>query len=173
MTKITYKRWQLLLTFISFFVLACSFYFEYIKGLQPCPLCIMQRICVFLLFMLCFIGSAIRSLRAGILIAFLHFFMAACGLFFAGRQLWLQSLPPGQAPACMPDLDVLIRYFPWRDVFHSLFLGTGDCAKVTWQWLGLPMPAWSALYFFGMLIVAIPIYLLLHSQLSKFQQRPR
>lgn len=169
MTKITYKRLQLLLTFISFVILASSFYFEYAKGLRPCPLCIMQRICAFLLFLICFMGSVVRSLKAGLWIASLQFFVAASGLFFAGRQLWLQSLPSGQAPACMPELDVMFRYFPWRDVLNSLFWGTGDCAEVNWQWFGLAMPAWAALYFLGMLIVAIPIFFLLRKQLAKFQ----
>ncbi|CDZ77919.1 Disulfide oxidoreductase [Legionella massiliensis] len=171
MTKIFYRRWQILLTFLSFFVLGSSYYFQYIKGLQPCPLCLMQRICVFLLFGICFAGAFVRSLRGGQIVACFQFLIAAGGLFFAGRQLWLQSLPAGQAPACMPELDVLIRYFPWRDVLHALFLGSGDCADITWQWLGLPMAGWAALYFLGMLLVAIPVLFVLHSQLAS-KDRP-
>lgn len=171
MTKLTYKRWQILLTFLSFFVLASSFYFQYVKGLPPCPLCLMQRLCVSLLFMICFIGINIRSLKGGKVVACLQFIVAGCGLFFASRQLWLQSLPVGQAPSCMPGLDVLIRYFPWKDVMHSLLWGTGDCAEISWQWLGLSMPAWAALFFAFLLIVAIPVFWILRRQLLRFEQR--
>ncbi len=164
MTKLSYRRWQALLAFLSLIVLGGSFYFEYFKGLEPCPLCLMQRFSVFLLFAICFCATAIRSLRAAKILIFLQFFIAAGGLFFACRQLWLQSLPPGQAPSCLPDLQILIRFFPLKDVFRALFWGTKDCAEITWQWLGLPMPAWTALYFFVMLLSAIPLFWALRRQ---------
>jgi disulfide bond formation protein DsbB len=167
MTKLAYKRWQALLGILSLIVLAGSFYFEYFKGLQPCPLCLMQRFSVLLLLAICFTGTVVRSLKAGKVIAILQFFAAAGGLYFAGRQLWLQSLPLGQAPSCLPELDVLLRYFPWQDVLHSLFWGTKDCAEVSWQWLGLPMPAWAALYFSVMLFAAIPLFWILQKQLRR------
>lgn len=169
MSIYTYKRWQILLTFLSLFVLASSFYFQYVKGLQPCPLCLMQRLCVFLLFMFCFMGVAVRSLKAGKVIAWLQFFTAAGGLFFAGRQLWLQSLPAGQMPSCMPGIDVLIRYFPWKDVFRTLLWGTGECADNSWQWLGLSMPAWSALYFLFLLLASVVLYHFLRHQLWRLE----
>ncbi|MBA2656668.1 MAG: disulfide bond formation protein B [Tatlockia sp.] len=169
MTKLAYKRWQILLTLVSFFTLACSFYFQYVKGLEPCPLCLMQRLCVFILFALCFCGITIRSLRAGKFIACFQFFIAAAGLYFAGRQLWLQTLPLGQAAVCLPELDVLIRYFPVKDVLHSLFWGTKSCSLISWQWLGLSMPAWAAIYFFIMLLSAIPVYRVLRKQLQQLR----
>lgn len=158
MTKIIYRRLQILLCFLSLIVLSSSFYFQYIKELEPCPLCLMQRLAVFFLFTLCFVGIGINSQRRGKSLAVLQFIFAAAGLFFASRQLWLQSLPLGQVPACMPGLDILIHYFPWKDVLKTLLWGDGDCAKVTWEWLGLSMPAWSALYFLVMLIVAIVLH---------------
>ncbi len=164
MTKFTYRRWQILLTFVSFFVLASSLYLQFVQGLQPCPLCLMQRLCVILLFLICFIGVTVRSRRAGKIVAGAQFFVAAWGLFFAGRQLWLQSLPAGQAPSCMPELDVLIHYFPWRDVLRSLFWGTGNCAEISWQWLGLSMPAWAGLYFLFLFIASIYTFWVLSKQ---------
>ena len=47
-----------------------------------------------------------------------------------------------------------IHYFPWKDILHALLWGAGDCAEVTWKWLGLSMAAWSALYFFVVLLVS-------------------
>lgn len=166
MSKFAYRRWQILLTLLSLFVLASSIYFQYVKGLQPCPLCLMQRLCVLLLFMFCFIGVAVQSLRGGKIVAWLQFVAAAGGLFFAGRQLWLQSLPAGQTPACMPGLDILIHYFPWQDVLRTLLWGTGECADNSWQWLGLSMPAWSALYFLFLLLASLALFWCLRKQLS-------
>ena len=169
MNKFTYRRWQILLCFISLFVLASSFYFQYVKGLQPCPLCLMQRLCVFLLFMFSFMGIAVQKIKGGKRIACLQFFTAAAGLFFAGRQLWLQSLPADQVPSCMPGLDILVHYFPWQDILRSLFWGTGDCADNSWHWLGLSMAAWSALYFLCLLSASLLIYWCLHKRLSVLQ----
>jgi disulfide bond formation protein DsbB len=85
--------------------------------------------------------------------------IACAGLFFSLRQLWLQTLPLGKAPACMPGLDVLILYFPWQSVAKALLWGSGDCAKDVSVLYGLPMPVWSALYF---LLIALSSFVLLH-----------
>lgn len=158
MNKLIYKRGQIFLTVFSVLTLLSSFYFEYFNGLEPCPLCLMQRIMVFLLFLLCFIAVYRPSQRRAQIIAILQGLTAAGGLFFAGRQLWLQSLPPEQTPACMPGLDVLMRYFPWQDVLHALVWGAGDCAEISWQWLGLSMPAWAGLYFLFMLFSSFFVF---------------
>lgn len=54
----------------------------------------------------------------------------------------------------------MVKYFPLKDVMHALFWGSGDCAEVNWQWLGLSMPAWSALYFLFIIIGSMIIYYL-------------
>ncbi|CEK11763.1 disulfide bond formation protein B [Legionella hackeliae] len=154
MIKLTYKQQQIALFLVSAIVLGCSFYFQYVKGLVPCPLCLMQRFCVFWLVVVGFVGIFWNSLKAVKWLSILQIIVALGGLFFATRQLWLQSLPSNQTPACMPELGVLIRYFPWSDVLHALFWGAGDCAEVSWRWLGLSMPAWSALYFLFMLLTS-------------------
>lgn len=169
MTILIYKRWQILLTLLSFLVLASSFYFQYVKKLEPCPLCLMQRLSVFLLFIVCFFGIVVRSLKGAKRLACFQLFFASCGLFFALRQLWLQSIPADKMPACMPGLDILIRYFPWQDVMRSLFWGTGECAKDSWRWLGLSMPTWTAFIFLFYFIAAILLFLILRKQLIRLQ----
>lgn len=158
MNKLTYRQAYILLTGLSFFILACSFYFQYVQGLQPCPLCLMQRFCVFLLSLVCLLGIYTHQVNLRKILVVLLIIVSFGGLFFAVRQLWLQSLPPDQVPACLPELDVLIHYFSWHDVLHALFWGTGNCAEVSWSLLGLSMPAWSAFYFLFMLAVAIFIF---------------
>lgn len=151
MRKITFKKIQTLNAALTVFVLFASFYFQYIVGLVPCPLCIMQRLCVLLL--LAVMGFSFRTLKRARIISFLQIIIACAGLYFSLRQLWLQSLPAGQAPACMPSLDILMRYLPWQTVLKALFLGTGDCAEVTWRLLGVSMPGWCAMYFLYMALM--------------------
>ncbi len=74
------------------------------------------------------------------------------GLYFAGRQIWLQMQGTEELGACLPGFDVLIHYFPWPDIIKAFFIGAADCGEVTWQWLGLSMAAWSFLYFAGGLV---------------------
>ncbi|BCA96838.1 disulfide bond formation protein B 1 [Legionella antarctica] len=156
MRKITFKKIQLFLVLVTFIVLFASFYFEYFLGLRPCPLCIMQRVCVFLLLGL--MGLSLGTLKKAHLICLIQVVISCTGLFFSLRQLWLQSLPAGKAPACMPDLDVLIRYFPWQTVARALFWGAGDCAEVTWSMAGISMPGWVALYFLFMALTGLVLY---------------
>ncbi|MCL9685853.1 disulfide bond formation protein B [Legionella maioricensis] len=158
MKKLTYKKIQLVLVLVTFFVLFASFYFQYFLGLRPCPLCIMQRLCVFLLLGL--LGLSLGTLKKAHFVCLTQVVISCAGLFFSLRQLWLQSLPAGKAPACMPDLDVLIRYFPWQTVARALFWGAGDCAEVTWTMAGISMPGWTALYFLFMALTGLLLYFL-------------
>lgn len=156
MTKISYKRVQLLLVLVTVVVLFASLYFQYYLGLHPCPLCIMQRLCVFILLAL--LGVSLNTLKKAHVICLIQIIISLAGLFFSIRQLWLQSLPAGQAPACMPGLDVLIRYFPWQETVRALFWGAGDCAEVNWAFGGISMPGWAALYFIFMTLMSLFLY---------------
>ena len=157
MTKLTYKKIQFFLVLVTFLVLLTSLYFQYFLGLHPCPLCIMQRVCVFLL--LGIMGLSLGTLRKAHVICLVQIVISCAGLVFALRQLWLQSLPAGQAPACMPGLDILIRYFPWQTVARSLLWGSGDCAEVTWSLWGISMPGWAAFYFLFMALMSLLLYI--------------
>ena len=59
-------------------------------------------------------------------IVFGQLLFAAAGIYFAARQLLLQSLPEDAVPSCLPGLDVLVKYFPWTDILHALFWGAGE-----------------------------------------------
>ncbi|MDP1603110.1 MAG: disulfide bond formation protein B [Legionella sp.] len=154
MIKDTYRLWQFFLFIISFSVFYASLYFQFVQDLQPCPLCLMQRGCVFVAVITSLIGVFMGRRRGGNVLLIMQMIIAVAGLYFATRQIWLQSLPADQMPACLPGFEVLIRYFPWRDILYALVWGAADCGEVTWQWLGLSMPAWAALYFAGLFIGA-------------------
>lgn len=162
-----YRFQQAFLCLVTLMVIGASFYLQYEMGMHPCPLCLMQRFCAIVLGFLFFAGiwGPYSRYRWGLFGAQLLF--AAGGLLFAARQLWLQSLPVEQASACMPTLEVLIQSFPWQDVVHALFWGSGSCADSAWQGFGLSMPAWALIYF-GLMVVDI---IFLQASMLIFKQR--
>jgi protein dithiol:quinone oxidoreductase len=58
------------------------------------------------------------------------------------RHLYIQSLPPGSVPACGASLDFMLKVFSLSEVLVKVLTGSGECARVTWEFLGLAMPAW-------------------------------
>jgi disulfide bond formation protein DsbB len=120
-------------------------------GLDPCPLCILQR-AAFLLTALLFLIAALHrpgrtgSRLYGILIAT----SALTGAGIAGWHVHLQHLPPGQVPECGPGLDYMLEVFPLNQTLHMVFTGSGECADVLWSFLGLSIPAWSLVCFLAL-----------------------
>ena len=145
--NINYNRVNAMLLFIVVSLSTASFYFEYVEELNPCPLCIMQRVCVLLLIPLTLVAFCLKSQIKRRLITSAQLFVTLAGMGFAGRQVYLQSLPPEKVPACGPGLNYLIQYFPLKDIVHAILFGSGDCAEVQWVFLDLTMPTWSFLNF--------------------------
>lgn len=167
-TRQRYRTLQNLLLTISFFVLGLTFYFQYITDQQPCTLCMMQRYAALLFSFFCVLGQLLTTLKRVKLAMKFQIGFAVAGLFFAFRQLWLQFFVNGRAHACLPDMSVLIHYFPWKDILIAFFWGTGDCSDTSLKLLGLPMSAWSALYFLTMILISFVIYRRLVRSLQEF-----
>ncbi|MDD5033907.1 MAG: disulfide bond formation protein B [Methylococcaceae bacterium] len=131
-------------------LLLTAIYFQFVGGLEPCPLCISQRIMVLavaLVLLTAFLHNpGNKGMRTYAVAGFLT---AMTGAFVSGRHVWLQHLPPDQVPACGPGLEYMFRYFPLTDTLRAMLTGTGECAKVDWTLLGLSMPAWVLLCFLG------------------------
>jgi len=120
-----------------------ALYAQHILGLEPCPLCIFQRVAVILLGMVFLVAALHGPGRAGRSVyALLVLAAAAAGAGVAGRHLWLQSLPPERVPACGPGLDYMLEAFPFTEMLQTVLSGSGECAQVDWRFLGLAMPAW-------------------------------
>lgn len=120
-----------------------ALYAEHRLLLEPCPLCVFQRIAVIALGLL-FIAAAVHNARgAGRWVhAALLGIAAAAGAAVAGRHVWLQSLPPDRVPSCGPGLGYIMDSFPLAEALRMVFGGSGECATVDWSFLGLSMPAW-------------------------------
>src|SRR5690606_826867 len=91
----------------------------------------------------------------GRIYGFLLALFAGTGLALAGRQLWLQSLPPDQVPACGPSVDYMLEVLPWTEVLTTAIRGTGDCAEVVWRFRGLSIPGWTAVFFSLLVVVGL------------------
>lgn len=117
-------------------------------GLEPCPLCIFQRIAFAALGVVLLLGGlhAPQGGAGRAVYGVLGFLAAAVGMGIAGRHTWMQLFPP-EIPACGPPLDFLRETMSTTSLIRKVLTGTGDCGNVDWSFLGLSMPAWSLVWF--------------------------
>jgi disulfide bond formation protein DsbB len=124
-------------------LLAYAYYAQFVLHLEPCPLCIFQRVGVFALGVVFLIAALHDPAPLGRRVyAVLLALAALATIGVALRQLYIMSLPPGSVPACGASLDFMLKVFSLSEVLVKVLTGSGECAKVTWQFLGLAMPAW-------------------------------
>jgi protein dithiol:quinone oxidoreductase len=124
-------------------LLAYAYYAQVVMHLDPCPLCIFQRIGVFALAVVFLIAALHDPAPLGRRVyAVLLALAASATIGIALRHLYIQSLPPDSVPACGASLDFMLKVFSLSEVLVKVLTGSGECAKVTWQFLGLAMPAW-------------------------------
>lgn len=131
--------------------MAYALYAQYGLMLDPCPLCVFQRVAVILLGVV-FLVAALHgpsSRVGGRVYAGLLALVTAGGAAVAGRHVWLQTLPAEDVPACGPGLGYIFDTFPLGEALAKVFTGSGDCAGVSWQLLGLSMPAWVLIAILG------------------------
>ncbi len=137
-------------------LLAFGYYLQYVQGLDPCPLCLVQRYFFMAVAATCLVAAIHGPKRVGNSVyGGVAALFAAGGLATASRQVWLQHLPPDQVPACGPDLYFMLENFPLSRTLKTLFAGTGECAVVDWTFLGLSIAEWSLAWFVVLLVYAL------------------
>ncbi len=133
-----------------------ALFMEHFLELEPCPLCITQRLIVVVIGVVAFIAWLQNPGAIGLrFYGGLTSLLSAVGIGVAGRHVWLQNLPEDKAPACGPDLAYMFDSLPIFDLLSLLFKGDGNCAEVAWTFLGLSIPAWTLIAFIGLLGVSI------------------
>ena len=152
-------RWSFRAQFLAGFLgcvalLGYVIYTQLYLGLEPCPLCIFQRIAYAGVALVFLVGGlhAPRSAAGRKVYGVLLLAAAAVGMGIAGRHVWLQSLPESMAPACGPPLSFMRETMGPLDVVRKVLTGTGNCGDVDWTWLGMSMPAWSLI---GLVLAAV------------------
>ena len=145
-------------------MLAYGLYLQHVVGLEPCPMCIVQRYAMVLVALLAGLSAAAPRRGAHLTGALLVIVTAAFGAFVAARQSWLQWYPPEFA-SCGRDLYGMIENFPLQRAIPMIFKGSGDCSKVDWTFLGGSIANWSFLCFCG--IVLLSLYLVWRSRSAR------
>ena len=145
----------LFLTLLSFGLFGASLYFQYAEHLEPCPLCMAQRMAILLLALTYLWALFIEQKFFYYINTFLQLFFALFGASMAGRQVWLIYTPEIQRPGCMPDMSVLWQYLPFNDFIHAFLNGTVSCAESPWRMFGLAMPEWTLGFFVFFIIASI------------------
>ena len=131
-------------------LLAYAYYLQLVVGLQPCNLCILQRVAL-IAVVLVLAGAAAHGAKGwgrG-LWALLVGLAGAVGAGIAGWHVRMQHLPPDQIPACGPGIDYLLDVMPAIEALQEVFTASGECANVDWTLFGQSMPVWTLLAFIG------------------------
>jgi disulfide bond formation protein DsbB len=120
-----------------------ALYAQHGLGLEPCPLCIFQRVGVIAMGVV-FLAAALHDPRrwGAYVYTALIGVAALATVGVAARHIYVQSLPPGTVPSCGAPLDVMLKFTPLTEVIRKVLVGGGECQEVNWSFLGLSMPVW-------------------------------
>jgi disulfide bond formation protein DsbB len=150
------RIWFLLAGLSCFAMLGVGAYLQFVEHLEPCPLCISQRVALFLLGIVLLIAAIHNPAARGIKIySILGALTALGGGSISARHIWIQHLPPNEVPECSPGLEYVFENFPLADTIKLMLSGTGECAKVDWTLLGLSIPQWTLMAFLGLATVSL------------------
>lgn len=131
-----------------------ALYLQHVVGLEPCPLCILQRVAVIAAALVLVLAIAHNPKAVGQRVyALLGLFASLGGLGVAGRHVWLQHIPADQVPACGPGLDYMLDVFPMKDVLSMVLRGSGECAVVDWRFMGFSLAELTLLVFVGLFVL--------------------
>ncbi len=133
-----------------------ALYAQHGLGLEPCPLCIFQRVGIIATGVLAGVFAVFNPQRlaaklAGVLVAL----AALAGGAVSAWHVYLQHLPKDQVPACGPGLDFMLETLPLSQVLATVFKGSGECAELGWTFLGQSMPFWTGLLFIALIAAAL------------------
>jgi disulfide bond formation protein DsbB len=151
LNKITARFWNSFVVACCVSLLGFAYYNQYVDYLDPCPLCIFQRVVFFWMAVFAILAAIHDPGRLGQRIyAWLIVASAAIGASIAGRHVWLQSLPADEVPECGPGLNYMLENFPITEVLSSVLRGSGSCAEVLWTFMGMSMPKWTLIWYVGL-----------------------
>lgn len=147
--------------FIAFLVvlllLAAAKFLQLYMGINPCPLCILQRVVMGLLGILFLFGIAFCvNTIARFSFGLLGFLISLLGVVVSGRQVWLQHLPStGLSSNCDVSLQYMLQALPFDQVLKNIFAGGSTCSQVEWQFLHLSLAEWSLISFVAFSVFAL------------------
>jgi disulfide bond formation protein DsbB len=139
-------------------LIATALVFQHVMNLEPCPLCIFQRVFVMGLGAVMLVAAIHNPAALGRRVyGALTVAIGTLGVIVAGRHVWLQNLPEDQVPECGPGLSYMLEAFPMFEALELVFKGSGECAAVQWVFLGLSIPGWTLVIFVGLTIFGLAL----------------
>lgn len=144
------------LAVVSLALIGVALLLQHVVGLDPCPLCIFQRIAYFALALFALVAAWLSPRAASRWFGGLVLLSALSGAGIAGRHVWLQMNPQGMS--CGPGLQAMLDNFPLTDVLPKVFRGSGDCSESAWTLIGLTIADWSLIWF--VILSAATIFIL-------------
>ncbi len=154
--KLTPRAWFFLGFIGCFLLLGIGAYMQFVQDLEPCPLCISQRLAI-LATGIVFLLAALHD-KARYTYAVLGAVSALIGAGISTRHVWIQHLPPDQVPECSPGLEYVFQHFPLADTLKLMLSGTGECAAIEGVFLGLTIPAWTLIAFLMLAAFSLAIF---------------
>jgi len=148
------RRVLAIVSVLCIVMLAFGLYLQHVVGLEPCPMCIVQRYALMLVGVIAGVTAIFKSRKAWVSGSVLMLIMSGLGGFTAARQSWLQWYPPETA-SCGRDIYGMIETFPLQRAIPMIFRGSGDCTKIDWTFLGGSIANWSFVWFCIFALVAI------------------
>ncbi len=146
--RMTPRVWNVCVVFVCAMLVGFALYNQYVDYLDPCPLCIFQRVVFISMAIIALLAAIHNPRRLGQQVyAWLIVACAGTGAAIAGRHIWLQNLPPGDVPECGPGLNYMLENFPLTEVLATVLRGSGSCAEVLWTFLGMSMPEWTLIWY--------------------------
>lgn len=153
--QLNFRLINILLVIGSVIGMGFALYLEHVQGLNPCPLCVFQRIGLILMGVIAFIALIHNPKAVGFKRGYSLLSSLAIGwsVGVAARHVWLQHLPPEKIPSCGPGLDYLMEALPFKSVLQQVLSGSGECAVIDWTFLGQSLPFWSLIFFSTLLLL--------------------
>ena len=148
------RRVFVLISALCVAMLVFGAYLQHVTGLEPCPMCIVQRYAMLLIAIVAGVTAATGRKGLHITGESLLVLLAGFGAFVAARQSWLQWYPP-EVVSCGRDFYGMIETFPLQRALPMIFKGSGDCSKVDWTFLGGSIANWSFLFFVAIALLAL------------------
>jgi disulfide bond formation protein DsbB len=139
-------------------MLAFGLYLQHVVGLEPCPMCIVQRYALVLVALIAGITAMLRGRGAWMAGSALMVLVSGFGAFVAARQSWLQWYPPEVASSGR-DFYGMIETIPLKRAIPMIFKGSGDCTKIDWTFLGGSIANWSFVAFVFFALVGLMLLL--------------
>ena len=138
------------------FLEACAFYFQYGMDLQPCELCVYQRLAVFLsgvAAMVMLIAPCNPIVRGAGYLVWIS--SATYGLHHAVQQIqnYANFNPFFSSCNAFPAFPFELPLYEW---WPAMFMPTGMCGQDDWTFLSLNMANWMTIIF-GIYVLAFAV----------------